>query len=197
MASDFYSRIYDVAMVPLEHLHLRELRSWLLPQAVGRVLEVGAGTGAALSYYDYRSVDSLTLVDRDLRPALSSRASEIDAPTAVHELSVESLSFADGVFDTTVSNLVFCTVEDPAQGLHELFRVLKSGGRHLFMEHVRPEDHLRGHLFDALTPAWRRVAGGCHLNRNTVSLIEAAGLTVRALRNAARGVFVAGVAEKP
>jgi ubiquinone/menaquinone biosynthesis C-methylase UbiE len=183
-------------MVPLEHLHLGDLRGWLLPQAAGRVLEVGAGTGASLSYYDYRRVDSLTLIDVDLRPALSHRASEIEAPSEVRELSVESLLFADGTFDTTVSNLVFCSVEDPTQGLRELFRVLKPGGRHLFMEHVRPADPIRGPLFDALTPAWRRIAGGCHLNRNTVSLIEAAGLTVRVLRDAARGIFVAGVADK-
>lgn len=194
--SDVYSRIYDAAMIPLESFHLAELRRWLLPKASGKVLEVGAGTGVALSYYDYHLVDSLTLVDREVRPLLDRRAAEISSRTEVRELSVESLPFGDDRFDTTVSNLVFCSVENPLKGLRELFRVLKPGGRHLFIEHVRPGDPFRGHLFDRLTPAWRRVAGGCHLNRDTVGTIKAAGLSIKALRDSARGVFVAGVAEK-
>lgn len=195
--ADIFSRIYDAAMVPLESLHLAELREWLLPQASGTVLEVGAGTGAALSYYDYRRVRSLTLIDREIRPILYRRAAEISSPTDVREVSVEALPFGNDGFDTTVSNLVFCSVENPTRGLEELFRVLKPGGRHLFMEHVRPEDPLRGRLFDTLTPAWRRIAGGCHLNRDTVGSIRGVGLTIRALRDSAGGVFVAGVAEKP
>ncbi len=183
-------------MIPLEALHLGELRRWLLPQASGTVLEVGAGTGAALAYYDYQRVHTLTLIDQEIRPLLDRRAAELSTPADVRELSVESLPFEDERFDTTVSNLVFCSVENPLQGLQELFRVLKPGGRHLFMEHVRPGDRLRGHLFDSLTPAWRRIAGGCHLNRDTVGTIRAAGLSIRALRDAAGGVFVAGIAEK-
>lgn len=194
--ADVYSRIYDAAMIPLESLHLAELRRWLLPTASGRVLEVGAGTGAALPYYDYRLVRSLTLVDQEIRPLLDRRAGEVSAPTEVRELSVESLPFENDRFDTTVSNLVFCSVENPLEGLKELFRVLKPGGRHLFVEHVRPPDGFRGRLFDTLTPAWRRIAGGCHLNRDTVGTIRAAGLSIRALRDTAGGVFVAGIAEK-
>ncbi len=183
-------------MIPLESLHLVELRRWLLPQASGTVLEVGAGTGAALAYYDYRLVHTLTLIDQEVRPLLDRRAAELSTPTEVRELSVESLPFENGRFDTTVSNLVFCSVENPLRGLQELFRVLKPGGRHLFMEHVRPGDRFRGPLFDSLTPAWRRIAGGCHLNRDTVGTIRAAGLSIRALRDTAGGVFVAGIAEK-
>src|SRR6056297_2745090 len=142
-------------MIPLESLHLAEMRRWLLPRATGTVLEVGAGTGAALEYYDHQLVHSLTLIDQEVRPLLDRRAAEFSARTEVLKLSVESLPFGDERFDTTVSNLVFCSVENPLKGLRELYRVLKPGGRHLFMEHVRPGDPFRGRLFDRLTPAWR------------------------------------------
>ncbi len=195
--SDSFTLLYDAFMVPLELLHLGELRWWLLPQAAGRVLEVGAGTGASLGYYDTRDISSLVLTDAEVRPSLGRRAALFSFDTTVHECSAEVLPFGDSVFDTTVSNLVFCTVPQPDVGLRELYRVLKPGGRHLFMEHVRPRDRLRRRLFDRVTPAWRRISGGCHLNRDTVGRIKEAGFEVGPTREAAGGIFVAGVATKP
>lgn len=74
-----------------------------------------------------------------------------------------------------VSTLTLCTVQDPAQAWREVRRVLRPGGELRFWEHVRPEGRVFGVLFDAATPFWRRAGGGCHLNRNTATAIEAAG----------------------
>jgi ubiquinone/menaquinone biosynthesis C-methylase UbiE len=89
----------------------------------------------------------------------------------------ERLDFADASFDTVVSTLVLCTVADPLAALSEVRRVLRPGGRLLFIEHVRGEGR-RGRLQERATPVWRVLAGGCHPNRDTLSAISRQGLHV-------------------
>jgi ubiquinone/menaquinone biosynthesis C-methylase UbiE len=103
--------------------------------------------------------------------ASSLRASLVEAPA-------ERLPFEDDSFDTAVVTLVLCTVPDPAAALREASRVLRPGGKLLFLEHVRSEDARLARWQDRLERPWRFVGDGCHCNRDTVATIEASPLTV-------------------
>jgi SAM-dependent methyltransferase len=95
--------------------------------------------------------------------------------------AVENLPFEDASFDTVVSTLVFCSVNDPAQGLRELKRVLKPGGSLRFVEHVRA-DGWTARVQDAMVPLWSWLGAGCHPNRRTLDTIKAAGFEVADVR---------------
>jgi len=95
----------------------------------------------------------------------------------------DDLPFADDSFDTAVSTLVLCTVDDQPRALRELRRVLRPGGRLLFMEHVRADDPKLARLQDRMLPINRRIAHGCHCNRPTLETIRAAGFEVTELEH--------------
>jgi ubiquinone/menaquinone biosynthesis C-methylase UbiE len=97
---------------------------------------------------------------------------------SVSEAPAERLPFEDASFDTAVATLVFCTIPDPAAALAEVARVLKPGGRLLFLEHVRAEDPKLARWQDRLEKPWRFVGDGCHCNRDTVATIAASPLRV-------------------
>ncbi|MFE8701678.1 class I SAM-dependent methyltransferase [Cytobacillus sp. FJAT-54145] len=94
------------------------------------------------------------------------------------------------LFDIVVSILVFCTIPDPIRALEELKRVSKPGAKILFFEHVRMNHPLLGHLQDTLTPAWKKICDGCHLNRNTHRIITDSGLEVKKMESYYKGLFI-------
>jgi len=106
------------------------------------------------------------------------------------------LPFDDAVFDTVVFTLVFCTVSDVEKGFKEIRRVLKADGRIIFIEHVEPNNELQMRMTHIFTPAWKQIAGGCHLNRRTRENIEKAGFRVVEIDSNRNGLFIAGIAEK-
>lgn len=154
-----------------------ELRRQIVPQAVGRVLEIGVGTGLNLPFYDSARVEQVWGVDPGAGLTRYTTARIADAPVPVEILPItsESLPFDDGWFDTAVSTFTLCTIPDVAQALRELRRVLRPGGRLLFCEHGQAPDARIRRLQDGLNPAWKRVSGGCNLNRNIAALIADAG----------------------
>ena len=179
--------LYDLLMKPLGWLGLDRLRERLVRDAHGRTLEIGAGTGLNLRYYDVGASPLIALdVDRDglLRVrARSTRAFLVQG-------SVEALPFRDGAFDAVVSCLVFCSVPNPGAGLNEVHRVLNGSGELRLLEHVRPAGRFLGWLADRVTPMWRHVAGGCHLNRSAVEALAAAELCSTRSRRSLRGAVV-------
>ena len=185
--------LYDLLMKPLGWLGLDRLRERLVRDARGRTLEIGAGTGLNLRYYDAGASPLIALdIDRDgLRRAWarSPRAFLVQA-------SVEALPFREDTFDTVVSCLVFCSVPNPAAGLNEVHRVLSRSGELRMLEHVRPDGRFLGWLADRLTPMWRHVAGGCHLNRRTVEALAAAELHSTRSRRILRGAVVEVMADR-
>lgn len=174
-----FAAMYDRGLKGTEDAGLREMRRETLAEASGRTIDLGAGTGANLALYP-DAVTELVLAEpdphmsRQLRPKLaqSGRAAElVEAPA-------EKLPFDDSSFDTAVFTLVLCTVPDPGAALAEAARVLKPGGKLLFVEHVRAGDAGLARWQDRLEKPWRFLADGCHCNRDTVAAIEASALTV-------------------
>jgi ubiquinone/menaquinone biosynthesis C-methylase UbiE len=182
----FFAAVYDRMTAASEEAGLNRMRAELLREASGRTLELGAGTGRNLPHYP-EAVTELVLTEpdrfmaRQLRKALSERAPK--ATVEVVEAPAESLPLPDASFDTAVSTLCLCTVDDQGRALAELLRVLRPGGRLLFLEHVRnPEGGRAARWQDRLQRPWGWVAAGCHPNRATDQMLSTVhGLSIERL----------------
>jgi ubiquinone/menaquinone biosynthesis C-methylase UbiE len=177
-----FAAIYDRLLAESERKGLADMRVDLLRSATGRTLEIGAGTGANLELYP-SAVTELVLTEPDPHMAKRLRTSLAEKPAAVPaeviEAGAEDLTFEDASFDTVVSTLVLCTVPDPERAVAEAKRVLRPGGRFLFIEHVRDAESTgRARWQDRLERPWGWVAGGCHPNRDTGQLIARRFATV-------------------
>ncbi len=175
-----FAALYDGLGGAAERGWMGRRRSRLLAGASGSVLEIGGGTGANLSHY--RDAGRVVVAEPDphMRGRLRRKIGQARLPVEVSEASAEDLPFADGSFDAVVSTLVLCTVPDQGKALREVRRVLKPGGRLLFIEHVRGEGSVAG-MQDRVLPLWRRLFAGCHPNRDTLGSIRAAGFEIGAL----------------
>ena len=175
------SLIYDPFVWVAELAGMRSRREVLLAQASGRVLEIGAGTGLNLAHYP-DDLPQLVLLEPEpaMRRRLTRRLRRDGRQAVLIDADAEQLPFADASFDTVVSTLVLCTVEAPDRALAEIGRVLRPGGRLLFIEHVRAESPRLAYLQDRLLEPWRRFACGCRCNRATVELMRACGFRVEA-----------------
>lgn len=177
------------------------MRRRTLARASGRVLEVGAGSGLNAPHYDFRKVESLHVTDRiadtaALRAALRRAGAPRDR-ISVGDADLCELPFADTEFDSIVCTLVLCSVASPASAVREMHRVLKPGGIVCFIEHVHSSRAVLRPVLDSATPAWRRVAGGCHLNRHTVAGLRRYGFSVHVEHTAIDGVIKSGYAIRP
>lgn len=170
--------VYDA----MDRMVREEWRLRVVRQAVGRVLEVGVGTGANLPYYD----PSVTteLVGIDFSPGMLSRAYKkpCRVPLTLLEMDAQRMDFPDASFDTVLATCVFCTVPDPILGLKEVRRVTRPGGRILLLEHVRIDKPVVGTLMDLVDPLAVAVIG-THINRRTVENARLAGLQIERVEN--------------
>lgn len=175
--------VYDRVLAGPERAGLGADRAALLAGATGHVLELGPGTGANLAHLP-SGLASLRLVEPSpaMRARLRARIAAVRAadpgrlpPTEVVAGGGDALPVPDGTVDTVVATLVLCSVPDPDAVLAEVRRVLAPGGRLLLLEHVAAADGRTLRLQRRLTPAWRRVAQGCHLDRDTRAALVRAG----------------------
>lgn len=156
---------------------IREQREKVVPRAQGRVLEIGLGTGLNMPHYDMARVGSIVGVEPSLRMHRLARKRIARAGLDVEliGLSAEKIPLEDASFDSVVVTYTLCTVPDPAAALREMRRVLKPDGALFFSEHgLSPDAEVR-RWQDRLNPCWRRLFGGCNLNRDVPALLQDAG----------------------
>jgi len=158
---------------------VRERRATLIPRAEGTVLEVGVGSGLNLPYYS-AAVQGIYGVDpsAELLAIARARTHGIAIPVQLICQSAERLPFSDASINTVVTTWTLCSIADPAAALREMRRVLKPGGQLLFVEHGFSPDPRVAAWQRRLTPVWKRIAGGCHLDRRIEALIKAAGFEI-------------------
>ena len=154
---------------------ISEKRRQLVTPAEGSVLEVGGGTGFNLPYYP-AAVTRITVTDQvdGMLDRARARAAKTGKQITKKRATAEELPFEDDSFDTVLASLLLCSVGDQDRALGEMRRVLKPGGRYLFMEHVRSDDPTLARKQDRMAGLWRRVCFGCNPNRETLPHIESA-----------------------
>jgi len=173
-------RLIDATMRVEE---ITSFRKTVIPSARGVVLEIGVGSGLNLPFYT-PAVTKLYGVDPsgELLAMAQRRAGVSAFPVEFLQQTADHLPLADESVDTAVVTWSLCSINDPESALREVRRVLKPGGALLFVEHgLSPDVGVRTWQ-NRLTPVWRRVAGGCHLNRRMDALIRSAGFTMTDLR---------------
>jgi len=166
----------------MSNRRLGEYRQRTVSQARGRVLEIGVGSGMNLSLYG-RQVERVCGIDPSaglLRRAAARRP----ANAALVEASAETLPFDKGSFDTVVTTWTLCTIPQVIAALREMHRVLRPDGRLLFVEHGLAPDRNIERWQHRLTPCWRCLGGGCHLDRKIDDLISAGGFRIARLDTA-------------
>jgi ubiquinone/menaquinone biosynthesis C-methylase UbiE len=179
-----FSAFYDRMTKGTEDAGLREMRRETLAAAGGRTIDIGSGTGANIGLYP-DAVTELVFAEPDphMVKRLRPKVREAGLAAEVVEAPAERLPFEDSSFDTAVYTLVLCTVPDQAAALAETARILKPGGRLLFVEHVRSNDPGAARWQDRLHGPWKLFADGCHCNRDTVASIEASEFTLESAEN--------------
>jgi ubiquinone/menaquinone biosynthesis C-methylase UbiE len=156
---------------------LEPYRRRLLEQAGGHVLEIGVGAGANLPFYTPRAA-GVVGIEPHPRLVAKAAAGRSVVPAQMVAGSAEELPFEDRSIDTVVTTFTLCSIPDAGKALREMRRVLKPSGRLLFLEHgLAPAERVR-RWQRRLTPLWRTVAGGCHLDRPIPRLLEDAGFEV-------------------
>jgi ubiquinone/menaquinone biosynthesis C-methylase UbiE len=181
LRSRFFAFTYDRFSNGSEKAGLAEMRRSLIAGASGDVLEIGGGTGANLGYYG-ASVESLTVTEPEppMLKRLERKARKQSSQATVLRAPAEDLPFEDASFDTVVSTLVLCGVDDQPRVVRELRRVLRPGGRLIFIEHVRSDDPRKAKMQDRMNPL-NRFMVCCDCNRPTLDTIRSAGFEVSAL----------------
>ena len=155
-------------------------RAQIVPQAEGRVLEIGIGSGLNLSFYDPAKVSVIVGVDPSaaMQKLAQQRAAQISIPVEMIALELGQIQAADASFDSIVCTFTLCTIPDAMAALQEMRRVLKPGGKLLFSEHGLAPDLPVVRWQHRLTPLWKPFSGGCHLNRDIPALIRAGGFNI-------------------
>lgn len=158
-------------------------RSQIVPLARGRVLEIGIGSGLNLAFYDPQRVEVVVGVDpsADMQRLARERAARCPVEVEMIALELGQIQAADASFDDIVCTFTLCTIPDTVAALREMRRVLKPEGRLLFCEHGLAPDLPVVRWQRRLTPVWKPLAGGCHLDRDIPALIQAGGFHIRQL----------------
>lgn len=155
-------------------------RDKVVPRATGTVLEIGIGTGLNLPFYDSTRVDRVIGLDpsEESWALAGKRAAHVGFPVEFIGLPGEEIPLDDASVDTVMVTFALCTIPDPVTALRGMARVLKPGGELIFCEHgLAPDEPVRKWQ-SRINPMWRKIAGGCNLNRDIPELLESGGFAV-------------------
>jgi ubiquinone/menaquinone biosynthesis C-methylase UbiE len=174
-----FPRVVDLVM---NNENTAGRRAVLIPRATGSVLEVGIGSGLNLPFYS-SAVTHLRGVDpsAELLAMVRQRSGAVSFPVELDCRSAEQLPVDAGSIDTVVTTWTLCSIPDPVQALREMKRVLKPGGQLLFVEHGFSRDRNVQVWQRRLNPVWRRISGGCNVDRKIDELVRAAGFHITQL----------------
>ena len=158
----------------------RKQREKIVPRASGDVLEIGFGSGLNLPYFDRGKVRRVWGLEpsRGMRRLAEEKVSRSDLDVEMIDLPGEKIPLEDDSVDTVLVTYTLCSIDDIRPALSGMRRVLKPGGRLLYCEHGKAPDAGVHRWQERLNPGWRRVAGGCNMNRDIPALIEGAGFTI-------------------
>jgi SAM-dependent methyltransferase len=173
---DTFSNGYDRFLYPLERLALDRVRLWLIPLARGCILELGVGTGVNLPLY--RPDSCVVGLDLRERPLQRARQRAGDSCIALLQADAARIPFGDDQFDTVLSTLLYCSLDNPEATLCEVRRVLRPTGQLLMLEHVRGRPPFMGPLTELANIPWHAVTRSCRLNRQPGRDLPAAGFEV-------------------
>ena len=159
---------------------IRYQRRKVVPLAEGRVLEIGIGAGQNLPFYDPAKVTHLWGLEPspEMRARTQKKIGELKFPFEFLDLKAEEIPLEDKAVDTVLVTYTLCTIPDVGRALKGMRRVLKPGGRLIFCEHGEAPDLSVRKWQDWMTPAWKKIAGGCHVGRPIPQLIREGGFTV-------------------
>ena len=180
----WFAAMYDRLNGREEKGYLKHIRSHIVSGARGRVLEVGAGTGANFPYYEASDANTVVATEPDhyMLERARRKRDALHLPIDLQRAPAEQLPFEDDSFDTVVSTLVMCTVGDLDGALREIRRVLKCSGQFRFYEHVRSTHSLGAFFQDVAAPACSWIGAGCHPNRDVAAAIEGSGFQLLEFR---------------
>lgn len=162
-----------------------KIRRQVVPQASGEVLDVGMGSGLNLQFYDREKVEVVWGLEPSEGMRLKARANLQTSPVEVKWLDLpgEQIPLDDESIDTILLTFTLCTIPDWETALQQMHRVLKPGGKLLFAEHGRAPDEGVRKWQDRITPIWKKIGGGCHLNRPISDYLARGGFDVRRIEN--------------
>lgn len=183
VSNPVFARIFPRLSQAMEAGGMAAHRETLLAGLTGRVIDVGAGTGASFGHYP-PAVDHVLATEPEprLRQIATAAARTAPVPVTVTDGLASALPAADASFDAAVVTFVLCTVPDAGTALREIHRVLKPGGVLCFLEHVRADTAGLARIQRALgATVWPYLFGGCHLGRDTAAAIEQAGFSITRL----------------
>jgi ubiquinone/menaquinone biosynthesis C-methylase UbiE len=182
--------VYDALMTVAERAFLSRWRRSLIASLRGTVLEIGAGTGLDFPHYTGAVTAVATDPDETMLRRARRRAAGARATILLVAADAEALPFRDASFDGAVVALALCTIPEPANALSELRRVLSGGATVRLLEHVRASHRLISRCQQWLTPVWRRIAGGCRLDRDTARCVAESGLVIDHVDQHVAGIVI-------
>jgi len=177
-----FAAMYDRIIAASEQKWLGEARRQMLEGLTGKILEIGAGTGANFQYYSPQAQVTAIEPSQHFLKRARNKIALAQASIELKGADAEELPFPDDTFDAAVATLVFCTIPYPLQALSEVQRVTRAGAPLLMIEHVQATTPGKRLLLNLWNPCQKFLAGGCNVNRDTEATVRAAGWQVEEVR---------------